>query len=175
MRSCFGSVVGDSGNHPFLLPSPDERTVEQTGPDWTGLPTRALACLGRRQALAILDGQRGLQEEYLEWRVVRASDDRIRRVELTTELRGYWRVLAARAGADSGPYQRVGEPARRNPQVIPTLWCASPPGGSPACFSVALTIRGVEGRARAFPKGLAAPRLAGQPSPRSRRTLPSRN
>jgi hypothetical protein len=95
MRSCFGSVVGDSGNHPFLLPSPDERTVEQTGPDWTGLPTRALACLGRRQALAILDGQRGLQEEYLEWQVVRASDDRIRRVELTTELRGYWRVLAA--------------------------------------------------------------------------------
>ena len=31
----------------------------------------------------------------VEWRVVRGTDGRIRRVELTTELRDYWTVLAA--------------------------------------------------------------------------------
>lgn len=56
----------------------------------------------RHPALALLDwtpsgGEgriRRLQEEYVEWRVVR-DDVGIRRVELTTELSDYWRVLAA--------------------------------------------------------------------------------
>ncbi len=52
-------------------------------------------CLGRAAAPAVLDEERGLQEEYLEWRVVRGEDDTLVRVELTTELRDFWRVLAA--------------------------------------------------------------------------------
>ena len=94
MRSCFESALA-GGEHPFLLPAPDARTRELTGPDWTGLPTRVQSCLGRAAALAVLDGERGLQEEYVEWRVVRDDDGRLRRVELTTELRDHWRVLAA--------------------------------------------------------------------------------
>jgi hypothetical protein len=58
-----------------------------------------VACLTRADALALLDwhgppGPRALQEEYVEWRVVR-SRKAIRRIELTTELADYWRILAA--------------------------------------------------------------------------------
>ena len=80
--------------HPYLLPAPDRRTPLTVGPDWTGLPVRVVRCLGRERALARLDGERGLQEEYVEWRTVRGPDGAIRRVELTTELPDYWRVLA---------------------------------------------------------------------------------
>ncbi len=86
-----------AGRHPFLLPAADGRTTELTGPDWTGLPTRVVACLTRERALGLLDAERRLQEEYLEWRTVRDRGGAIRRVELTTELRDYWRVLAAHA------------------------------------------------------------------------------
>jgi hypothetical protein len=81
--------------HPYLLPAPDRRTPHAVATDWTGLPVRVARCLGRERALALLDGRRDLQEEYVEWRTVRdPGDGRIRRVELTTELRDYWRVLA---------------------------------------------------------------------------------
>jgi hypothetical protein len=82
-------------DHPYLLRAPDRRTPQVVGLDWTGLPVRVVGCLGRARALAALDAQRRLQEEYVEWRTVRAPDGTIRRVELTTELRDYWRVLAA--------------------------------------------------------------------------------
>ncbi len=94
-----------SGNEQgFVLPAPDDRTVALTGPDWTGLPVRVTECLGLQRALRLLDapseciggGGRGLQEEYLEWRVHR-TDGRIDRVELTTELGEYWCMLAAHA------------------------------------------------------------------------------
>ena len=81
--------------HPFLLPAADRRTPLVTGPDWTGLPVRVVGCLTRARALGLLDAERRLQEEYLEWRTVRDRGGAIRRVELTTELRDYWRVLAA--------------------------------------------------------------------------------
>jgi hypothetical protein len=49
----------------------------------------------RAVALPALDrGARALQEEYVEWRVVR-DGEAIRRVELTTELGDYWRIMAA--------------------------------------------------------------------------------
>jgi hypothetical protein len=35
------------------------------------------------------------QEEYFEWRVVRGTDGKIRRVEMTTEFPEYWQILAA--------------------------------------------------------------------------------
>lgn len=84
------------------LGSEQGSTLERTAPDWTGLPLRVTACLGRARALAALDrpsdgrgaSGRDFQEEYVEWRLVR--DERgIRRVELTTELADRWKVLAA--------------------------------------------------------------------------------
>jgi hypothetical protein len=97
-RAAWAAAVAagiPAGAHPFLLRAADRRTREVTGPDWTGLPTRIVGCLGRARALALLDADRRLQEEYLEWRTVRDPGGAIRRVELTTELRDYWRVLAA--------------------------------------------------------------------------------
>jgi hypothetical protein len=101
----FARVTSDSDEHPYLLPVPDDRTREVTGPDWTGLPPRVVNCLTRRGALALLDwsarcgaeGRRRLQEEYIEWRVVRDEHGVIERIELTTELRDYWAVIAAHA------------------------------------------------------------------------------
>jgi hypothetical protein len=94
ITSCLESVLG-GGRNPFLLPAPDERTPHLTGPDWTGLPPRVLSRMARAPALNLLDRRRSLQEEYLEWRTVRQRGGAIRSVELTTELRDYWRVLAA--------------------------------------------------------------------------------
>jgi hypothetical protein len=81
--------------HPYLLRAPDRRTPLRVGPDWTALPVRVANCLGRRRALALLDARRDLQEEYAEWRTVRDAGGKLVRVELTTELRDYWRVLIA--------------------------------------------------------------------------------
>src|SRR6266508_1330952 len=67
---------------------------------WTGFPERVASCLGRRKTLALLDarpglpGGRALQEEYVEWRVIRRGSQ-IQRIELTTELPEYWAVFAA--------------------------------------------------------------------------------
>lgn len=85
-----------------LLAAPDNRTPHLVVVDWIGLPLRPVDCLTPSRALDVLDGSFGgqlrpLQEEYLEWRVVRDGDDPespIRRVELTTELAAYWQVLA---------------------------------------------------------------------------------
>jgi hypothetical protein len=69
--------------------------------EWTGLPERVASCLTRRKTLELLDaapafsgGGRALQEEYVEWRVVR-SGSQIQLIELTTELPEYWALLAA--------------------------------------------------------------------------------
>ena len=92
LRRCFEETVPRA--HRFLLPAPDARTPHRTGPDWIGLPLRVVGCLGRARAMRMLDRDRRLHEEYIEWRVVRDGGV-IRRVELTTELRDYWLVLAA--------------------------------------------------------------------------------
>jgi hypothetical protein len=78
--------------HPYMLRVPDRRTPYAVAPDWTALPLRVADCLGRERALALVDGRRDLQEEYAEWRTVRKGG-KVVRVELTTELRDYWRVL----------------------------------------------------------------------------------
>ena len=75
--------------------------------DWPGYPARIGACLGRDRALELLDwtvagagdlGRLRHQEEYVEWRVVREGD-RIRRIEMTTELSADWEILAAQEPA----------------------------------------------------------------------------
>src|SRR4051794_7413654 len=79
------AVMDSPAGHPFLRPAADTTTPHLTGPDWTALPARVVHSLGRERALAMLDGERRLQEEYAEWRVVRGRGGVIRRVEVTTE------------------------------------------------------------------------------------------
>lgn len=100
------SELAAAGRSPQRFERDLARVPEVRAPDWPGFPARIASCLGREQALHLLDwrttrdgdvGRLRHQEEYLEWRVVRAADDpaRIRRIEMTTELREYWEVLAA--------------------------------------------------------------------------------
>lgn len=95
-----------AGRAPQSFERDPSRIPDVRAPDWPGFPARIAACLGRGRALQLLDwrtssagdvGRVRHQEEYLEWRVVRAADDlaTIRRIEMTTELREYWEVLAA--------------------------------------------------------------------------------
>jgi hypothetical protein len=90
-----------AGPGPCVLPAADRRTSETTQIDWPGRPLRPERCLSRERAQELLDrpveGRRRLQEEYVEWRVVRTAGGRLRRVELTTELPDAWRLLAAHA------------------------------------------------------------------------------
>lgn len=78
-------------------------TPELRAPDWPAFPARIEACLDWQRAFELLDwrpdgegdvGRIRHQEEYLEWRVIR-EDGKPRRIEMTTELREYWQVLAA--------------------------------------------------------------------------------
>lgn len=88
-----------AGEHLRLDPG---RLLDRRSLDWPALPQHAVECLGRNNALRLLDwtgdagqaiGRLAHQDEYLEWRVVRAGDE-IQRIEMTTELPEYWEVLA---------------------------------------------------------------------------------
>lgn len=101
IQQCVSDAARQSPSSSFGG-SPDPRLSERTTVDWNAFPQRAATCLTRRQALELLDldgpivgaGGRALQEEYVEWRVVR-NDQAIASVEFTTETSDYWRVLAA--------------------------------------------------------------------------------
>jgi hypothetical protein len=89
---------------PHLLAAADDRTPSVIQVDWGGFPVRISRCLqSTADALRLLDwrtpqgdvGRALLQEEYVEWRVVRSPEGRLRRVEMTTELPDYWLTLAA--------------------------------------------------------------------------------
>lgn len=85
----------------FRWPSEPAAKLE-AGVDWTALPDRIVTCLGRSKALEVLDlpderigdGGRRLQEEYVEWSVVRTPRG-IERVDITAETSDYWSLLAA--------------------------------------------------------------------------------
>jgi len=119
-ESVAGAIAAASPGR-FLVADSSDRLTETAVIDWPGVPLRPVACLGRQRALAVLDwcgergdeGRRRLQEEYVEWRVVRDWRDRVTRVELTTELGEYWRVLAAHAPSAllTTVAQFAGEPA----------------------------------------------------------------
>jgi hypothetical protein len=84
--------IGDAGEGPMRV-----RTLE-----WPAFPARIAAVLGRRAAMEGLDRHdpergdvgRADQEEYLEWRLVRREGKPVA-IEMTTELRDHWTVLAA--------------------------------------------------------------------------------
>ncbi len=142
VASCVRAAVPDAG-HPFLLPAADRRTPLVTGPDWTGLPSRVVGCLRRARALELLDAERRLQEEYLEWRTVRDDGGAITRVELTTELRDYWQVLAAHEPART--VDLVGELSGRAVEPREVYGIRSPAGVDPAvrkeAFAAAMLAR----------------------------------
>lgn len=86
------------------------RTIE-----WPAFPIRVTARHGAAAAMELLDRPssgtdevgRGRQEEYLEWRLIR-RDGEPQGIEMTTEFREYWTVLAghepARALAEIGSF-----------------------------------------------------------------------
>jgi hypothetical protein len=88
----------DAGPTSLCSELPD--TVAAASIEWTGFPERLASCLTRAKALDLLDAEPGLpggravQEEYVEWRVLREGPQ-IQRIEFTTELPDYWAVLAA--------------------------------------------------------------------------------
>jgi hypothetical protein len=102
-------AISAFGPRPWAA-EPDDATLSELATvDWLGFPARVATCVGRRNALALLDwrgdrgneGRRRLQEEYIEWRVVRDSASAIQRLEFTTELAAYWRVLAGYCPAEA--------------------------------------------------------------------------
>ncbi len=103
VERCVRTLAEEQPLGEHVLAAPDERTPEVTAPDWGAFPVRIARCLSRQRACELLDwrselgdeGRLRVQEEYLEWRVVRDADGAIKRLELTTELADYWRVLAA--------------------------------------------------------------------------------
>jgi hypothetical protein len=92
-----------SGRRPDGLTTDPAQAAELRAPDWPAFPARIGACLGSERALALLDwrppeegdvGRIRHQEEYLEWRLV-LGDRGVCRIEMTTEFREYWQVVAA--------------------------------------------------------------------------------
>jgi hypothetical protein len=141
--------------HPTSCLVLDAGGEERTTVDWTGLPLRVERRLGRARALGFLDegppgdgtSGRDLQEEYVEWRVVRGpGEDGIERVELTTELPERW--AAAAAYDPAGLLRRVAAFAREDrvpPSAAFGAYDPFAPGASP------------EGRARAFRETMLGP------------------
>jgi hypothetical protein len=74
---------------------------------------------------------RRLQEEYVEWRVVR-DDVGIRRVELTTELSDYWRQEKRRA-AKRRFFSKQIDSSSPSPRASGKVWRLSPKGSG--CLS----------------------------------------
>lgn len=93
------------GSNPlFVLDGDPDLGDDLLDIDWRGKPLRLPSCLAsERKAAQLLDwrdvaGDRGRvlgQEEYLEWRLVRTAEGKIRKVELTSETPEYWSELAA--------------------------------------------------------------------------------
>lgn len=106
VASAFAGATSHAAGPPIVLVA-DARTAERTLVDWPAYPVRIASCLSRRQACCLLDWQTGhgdegrkrFQEEYAEWRVVRANGGEILKFELTTELPDYFIALA---GSDPG-------------------------------------------------------------------------
>lgn len=94
-------AIADFGSQESTLRSGLADDSALVSVEWTGFPERVASCLTRRETLGLLDatpgflgGGRSVQEEYVEWRVVR-SGSQIQRIEMTTELPDYWALLAA--------------------------------------------------------------------------------
>lgn len=105
LRNAIQKQWQNQPTDPPLATAVHDATGETRSLEWPAYPARVEACLGRRNALRLLDwqyqdgtpeGRIRHQEEYGEWRVVRQGG-RLRAIELTTELSEYWEVLAGYA------------------------------------------------------------------------------
>lgn len=70
--------------------------------DWNAYPTRFQRVIGATKTNQLADKTiqgvqvgRSVQEEYLEWRVVRNAADRVVRIEMSTETIDYWSIFLA--------------------------------------------------------------------------------
>jgi hypothetical protein len=139
VASALAHASRDVAGKPFVRIEIDDPDSEVTIPDWGGFPVRVSDCLTRKRALelldapgeTIIDGGRGLQEEYLEWRVTR-SNGVVDKVELTSELPDYWRTLAAHEPARL--LELVGEFAGENVSAADVygIYDPSASGATPA-------------------------------------------
>lgn len=96
LAESFGHISDRLGPSPSLVLG-ESRLTGVTSPDWSAFPSRVAACLTREAALNQLDVPvqgRHLHEEYCEWRTIRNEAGVVTRVEFTTELAAYWRILA---------------------------------------------------------------------------------
>lgn len=103
----LGGIVNDltkAGRKPERLLSVGAADTGVRTIEWPAFPARSGAELGATAALEQLDGRDPLlgdvgrlarQEEYMEWRPIRRADGKLQGFEMTTELRDYWKLLAA--------------------------------------------------------------------------------
>ena len=95
--------LAESGSKHFRLLAEDGWPEGVSVVDWDGFPRILQNCLGDEKSMQFCDwklptGDWGRvlgQDEYCEWRTVRNPDGKLVRVEVTTELAEYWKILAA--------------------------------------------------------------------------------
>jgi hypothetical protein len=99
----LGNAIQSSGTQHLLAAADASIAPDIAVVDWDAKPIRVESCLGdEEKAHQLLDwstamGDRGRligHEEYLEWRTIRNAAGKIVRVEMTTEVRDYWEILA---------------------------------------------------------------------------------
>jgi hypothetical protein len=91
----------EEGRQPERLVAPGEAGTDVRTIEWSAFPILVAAELGSDAAMELLDLPSGggaavgraRQEEYVEWRLIRRRGE-TRGIEMTTEFREYWRVLA---------------------------------------------------------------------------------
>ncbi|KAL4860699.1 hypothetical protein BDV12DRAFT_204774 [Aspergillus spectabilis] len=96
-----GNVLGRTPLRQFFNGTKTAYDQDQPGVaiTWTAFPRRVLKSHGRDDARwAAADSSRDLQDEYLEWSVLRDGDDlsssKVGRVVMTCEGPEYWRFIA---------------------------------------------------------------------------------
>lgn len=98
----FYAARGDTTDTVHLVLDGDNALLGNAIIDWNAYPTRFRRVVGASETERLADARLGgiqigrlVQEEYLEWRVVRDLSGRVIRIEMTTETMDYWSVYAA--------------------------------------------------------------------------------
>lgn len=104
VNSTFTAEINRSGTTQFVQPDDKDLENDIIAIDWRGYPTRIRSCLNSdKKTQKFLDWEHngqplgrlwGSHEEYVEWRVVKNGAGKITRMEFTTELGEFWRILS---------------------------------------------------------------------------------
>ena len=98
----YDTLAPDYGTRFFTLDPASIAQGDRVGIRWFADPAEPAFCLGSGKAGPLSDsgvkGRHELHNEYCEYAAVRTTDDtgrsRLKRVQVTTELREYWLLLA---------------------------------------------------------------------------------